>query len=298
MEENEEVNRPLLNIESDNNDNEKIEESIRAIRASFIVKVYSILLFQLFITLLFYFLFKLIPQNKKEFLFYFFLIIPFVCFIIIFIYPNLIRKCPYNFIILILFTIGISYTNSYITSSSSGSVVFLLFLKFVDVVTLILYANERDFTLYSESVRLSFPSFSSFEQGQTDPSEIEGQKKKCRELLCDHVEDCFLIKINWFYFVFNFHRILLLNFGCDICNNKFDILMHKTQSGKEIIINPNPISYNNYYSKKWEYILKSKISYGFCEQCFDEASGDWTIIKNNCGDFAKFIWEKIKKKDS
>lgn len=319
MEENEELNDLLLNNASGNNDNEKIEESKRAIRASFIAKVYSIFLFQLIITYLFSYLFQKIIQNKDqrenldtlnidpvlfdtsylvEILFNFFLIISFGCFIIIFFYPNLIRKYPYNFIILIIITIGISYTNTYITLSSPGSVWFLLFLKIVDVETLILYANERDFTLYSKSIKSSFPYF---ESGKTDPEEIEEQKQNCRNLLC-HVNDCFLKKINWCYFVFKFkfHRILFLNFRCDQCNKEFVILMHKTQNGKEIITE-NQRSYNDYnncYKKKWEYILKRKISYGFCEQCFDEASGDWTIIKNNCGDFAKFIWEKIKKKDS
>jgi len=153
MEENEDVNELLLNKAPDNSDNEKIEESIRA---SFIAKVYSILLFQLIITSFFVILslysplYREILQNSV-FLYYFFLIIPFVCLIIMLCNPNLLRKVPLNYFILIVFTIGISYIVSYITSFyTPGSVLFSLILTFVMVITLILYAKytKRDFTIY------------------------------------------------------------------------------------------------------------------------------------------------------
>jgi len=151
--EDEDVNELLLNKASDINDNEKIEESIRS---SFIAKVYSILLFQLIITSIFIILSLFSPlyieilQNSL-FLYYFFLIIPFVCLLIILVNPNLVRKVPYNYIILIVFTVGFSYTVSYITSFyTPSSVLFSLFLTFVMVITLILYAKytKRDFTIY------------------------------------------------------------------------------------------------------------------------------------------------------
>ena len=100
----------------------------------------------------------------------------------------------------------------------------------------------------------------------------------------------------WFYGIFDFHRSLILTFRCDKCTKIFNILMEKCQSGKEIQIS-DPEYYNDWYIANWEYCPKSRITYDFCEQCFDEASGDWSLIKNNCGHFAKFVWEKIKKED-
>ena len=73
--------------------------------------------------------------------------------------------------------------------------------------------------------------------------------------------------------------------------------MEKSQGGKEMYIVNTPKFYDGWYILKWDYFPKSKISYYFCEKCFDEASGDWTLITNNCGHFAKYIWGKIIKKD-
>ena len=64
MEENDEINEPLLNKTSDkdNKEDELIDESIRS---SFIVKVYSILLFQLCIASLFIILSIYSPLYKQ-----------------------------------------------------------------------------------------------------------------------------------------------------------------------------------------------------------------------------------------
>ena len=148
----------------------------------------------------------------------------------------------------------------------------------------------------SKSCKSSSSSFSSFKDGKTDPEEIEEQKQNCRDNLCND-NYCFLIKMIWFYGIFNFHRLLILIFRCDKCKKILNILMEKSQSGKEICVFSDPEFCNVWYIIKWDYSPKSKISYYFCEQCFDEASGDWSLITNNCGHFAKYIWEKIKKKD-
>ncbi len=75
--------------------------------------------------------------------------------------------------------------------------------------------------------------------------------------------------------------------------------MEKTKSGKKLhTVNQNWTE-KLWSEKKWEYIIKNKrkINYNYCEQCFDEASGDWTILSNNCKDFTKYIWEKVKNID-
>jgi len=151
-------------------------------------------------------------------------------------------------------------------------------------------------SLSSKSSQSSESSFSSFRNGKTDPEDIKTQKQICRNYLC-HVNYCHLIKMIWFFYIFGFHRFLILIFKCDECKKEKYILMEKSQGGKEMNIGNAPISYNGWYILKWDYFPKSKISYYFCEQCFVEASGDWTLITNNCGHFAKYIWEKIIKKD-
>ena len=140
--------------------------------------------------------------------------------------------------------------------------------------------------------------FRTFEKGKTDQQEIENQKKEIRNKII-HPEDCFLIKMIWFLGYLGFHRYLLLIFRCNICEKDFYICMEKTKSGKKLRIVNHNWTETQWWEKKWEYILKGnrKINYNYCEQCFDEASEDWTLLSNNCKDFTKYIWEKVKKED-
>ena len=149
-------------------------------------------------------------------------------------------------------------------------------------------------SLSSKSSQSCKSSFSFFNKGKTDPEEIELQKQYCRNCLC-HNNYCYLIKMIWIFYI-NFHSIIKLIFKCDECKKIINILMDKSQSGKEMNIEYDP----NFYDQrciKWDYFPKSKISYNFCEQCFDKASGDWALINNNCWHFAKYIWKEIIKKD-
>jgi hypothetical protein len=157
------------------------------------------------------------------------------------------------------------------------------------------FENHKS-SLSSKSSQSSLSSFSSFRNGKTDPEDIKRQKQNCRNYLC-HDNYCYLIKMIWFFNIFGFHRFLILIFKCDECKKEKYILMEKSQRGKEMNIGNAPKSYNGWYILKGDYFPKSKISYYCCEQCFVEASGDWTLITNNCGHFAKYIWEKIIKKD-
>ena len=154
MENDPEVNELLLSKDANEQlESQKIEDSIRS---SFITKVYLILLFQLSITSIFIFLSLFSPLyitivQNYIFLYCFFFIVAFTCVLIPICYPNLYQKVPTNYILLIIFTISFSYDVSYITSFyTANSVLFAVFLTFVMVVTLTLYAKyqTKDFTIY------------------------------------------------------------------------------------------------------------------------------------------------------
>ena len=147
MENDPEVNELLLSKDANEQiESQKIEDSLRS---SFITKVYLILLFQLSITSIFIFLSLFSPLyitivQNSIFLYCFFFIVAFTCVLIPICYPNLYQKVPTNYILLIIFTISFSYDVSYITSFyTANSVLFAVFLTFVMVVTLTLYAYIR-----------------------------------------------------------------------------------------------------------------------------------------------------------
>jgi len=153
MEETDNLNEHLLNKTSDNKEDELIDESIRS---SFIVKVYSILLFQLCIATIFILLSLYSPLyiqivQTNVFLLIFFSCLPFICLTIMICYPDTVKKVPNNYIILIIFTVGFSYITSRVTSFyTEKSVIYSLFLTFVVVISLIFYAKfaKTDFTIY------------------------------------------------------------------------------------------------------------------------------------------------------
>ena len=86
----------------------------------------------------------------------------------------------------------------------------------------------------SKSCKSSSSSFSSFKDGKTDPEEIEEQKQNCRDNLCND-NYCFLIKMIWFYGIFNFHRLLILIFRCDKCKKILNILMENLKVEKKYV---------------------------------------------------------------
>lgn len=156
--------------------------------------------------------------------------------------------------------------------------------------------NETENNKKSSFSSSSKSLFSSFEKGKTNPNKIQKQKKLARENFC-HINNCFLIKMKWFYSHFGFHRFIELIFKCDRCQNKFYISMEKTQRGKKLNIQYQEFILSKFLFSSWTYIPKNQITYDICERYFDEASGDWTLITNNCKDFANYIWENIKKRD-
>lgn len=160
--------------------------------------------------------------------------------------------------------------------------------------------NDKICSFFLSSKSSSF----SFKIGKTDPEEIQKQKEKCRKNFC-HFNNCFLIKMTWFFANFGWHRFIHLIFQCNICQKKIYIRMEKNNKGKHLTnIDEEEVEFLkrfliSLFFSYWEYIPKNKnkITYDDCIQYFDEASGDYHLINNNCKDFASYIWRKIKNKD-
>ena len=79
--------------------------------------------------------------------------------------------------------------------------------------------SEISTSLQSSSESLLF-SFSFCKPGKTDSKKIKKQKKKARKEFC-HFNNCFLIKMKWFFSHFGLHRTIELIFQCDRCKKKF-----------------------------------------------------------------------------
>ena len=142
----------------------------------------------------------------------------------------------------------------------------------------------------SSKISSLFFCFNDYEEN--DEVILDLKKKSIREKLCN-CNRIYLKKMTWLRNII--HTFIKLFFICDKCNNQFFIYMEKTDGGKEIEYNKNEDSEKWQYST--DYIPKSKITYDNCIRIFDKASGNWTLIANNCTHFSKFIWNNIKKLD-
>jgi len=152
-----ELNQPLISNSKDFGlEEHELDEINKKIRNSFIAKVFGILLFQ--ITLTFFMVFFSLYSHSfqqilltNSFLYIFSLIIIFGILIMLCCNPNIIRSYPYNYIILIIFTLCLGYTVAMITCLYDPSTVLLsLFMTIITVLTLTLYAmnSKTDFTIY------------------------------------------------------------------------------------------------------------------------------------------------------
>ena len=152
------ANEPLLKDEQDKEMSDyELERAIKEkIREGFIVKVYGIILYQLVITSIVIYFSLVSPWFKNlllhSFLFYltnvfltFFLVLLPICF------PKAYRIVPINYIILTIFTLSYSCIVAMeVCMYSVSSIMVALFLTFVTVITLTIYAwkSEKDFTIY------------------------------------------------------------------------------------------------------------------------------------------------------
>ena len=150
-------NEPLLKDEQDNEMNDfELEASIKEkIREGFIAKVYGIITYQLVITSIVIFFSIVSPwfQNlllhsfglyiTNIFLTFFLLLLP-ICS------PQFYTNVPINYIILTIFTISYSCLIAMqVCLYSVSSIMVALFLTFVTVISLTIYAwkTEKDFTI-------------------------------------------------------------------------------------------------------------------------------------------------------
>lgn len=167
-------NEPLLKDEQDKEmDDFELETSIKnKIREGFISKVYGIIAYQIVITsIVVYFAmasssFKNLLLNSSSlymtnvFLTFFLLLLP-ICF------PQAYRSVPINYIILTIFTISYSCLVAMVVCLYTfSSVMCALFLTFITVVSLSIYAwkTDKDFTicggiLFVSLILLIFSSF-------------------------------------------------------------------------------------------------------------------------------------------
>ena len=158
-------NEPLLKDEQDNEMNDfELEASIKEkIREGFIAKVYGIITYQLVITSIVIYLSIVSPWFKNLllhsfglyitniFLTFFLLLLP-ICS------PQFYTNVPINYIILTIFTISYSCLIAMqVCLYSVSSIMVALFLTFVTVISLTIYAwkSEKDFTIYGGTLFVS-----------------------------------------------------------------------------------------------------------------------------------------------
>lgn len=166
------MNQPLLNHKDEEADVDINKDINDKIQSGFVVKVYGILLYQLSICGVLIALsmtfdwYKTFIINNPSFLYV--AVIP--CFIIVLLpccFPKVFNIVPLNYILLTIFTLGMSYTVSIYTAfSTSQNVIVALILTMIMVVGLTIYAwkSEKDFTIYGGAlfIALTLLVFSSF----------------------------------------------------------------------------------------------------------------------------------------
>ena len=155
----------VLNYNKDNNVSEEdMEREIREkIREGFISKVYGIISYQIFITLIIVYLglvnswFQNLLFNSTV-IFFANIAITFVCLILPIFCPQIYQKVPTNYIILTIFTISYSCIVSAETCFYTvSSVMISLFLTLITVLALTYYARKTktDFTITGGSLFVS-----------------------------------------------------------------------------------------------------------------------------------------------
>lgn len=152
-----ESNELLLKDEQDKEMNDYELDSIihDQIRSGFIVKVYGIIAYQLVITSIVIYFSLVNPWFKSLLLksFGFFILNVFLSFFLVLLpifYPQAYKIVPLNYIILTVFTLSYSCIAAQeVCLYSFNSIMVALFLTFVTVISLTIYAwkSEKDFTV-------------------------------------------------------------------------------------------------------------------------------------------------------
>ena len=151
------LNEPLISNKDIENNEAQIDLMIDLnIRKGFIVKVYTILIFQILFTSLFVFcayysqsFYNLLINSLL--IFFFSVTVLISSLIIVACNPEFLKKVPQNYIFLIAFTFAESYFVASMTCQfSQNSVMLALLFTFVVIVTLTIYSwkSENDITIY------------------------------------------------------------------------------------------------------------------------------------------------------
>ena len=141
------LNEPFLNYKEDEEPNEEIEKEImQKIREGFVFKVYGILAYQIVLTSLVVY-FGLASSSFQYFLlssnlmYVLCFITMIVCLFLPLCSPKIYQSVPSNYLVLTVFTLSYSWIIAAFTCVYSyGSVMSALFLTFVTVITLTIYA--------------------------------------------------------------------------------------------------------------------------------------------------------------
>lgn len=145
---------PLISIVKKDESEDFIHEDMH-LKQDFIAKVYSVLIVQLIIISLMVFLslYSLFYQTltTSALLTYISSLMTILFLFIPLSYKEYLQKIPYNFLILISFTMTLGYVISSFTSTCEPNTIFFsLLLAFITVITLMIYAwyTESDISLY------------------------------------------------------------------------------------------------------------------------------------------------------
>lgn len=157
------INEPFLHYKDNEENNDYDLKIAEKIREGFISKVYGIIAFQIVITSIIVY-FGMVNSSFQEillksiFMRYFCLFISLICILLPLCSPNIFRSVPTNYIVLIIFTCAYSWDVAAITCTyTPSSVLACLFLTFVVVITLSIYAwkTQDDFTIIGGTLLVS-----------------------------------------------------------------------------------------------------------------------------------------------
>ena len=148
------INEPFLHYKDEEDPQDDIEIK-QKIREGFISKVYGIIAYQIIITSIVVY-FGLVNSSFQELLlksislYYTCFFISLLCVLLPICIPMIYQKVPMNYIILTIFTLSYSWMVAAVTCRYTiSSVMLALFLTFITVVTLSIYAwkTKDDFTV-------------------------------------------------------------------------------------------------------------------------------------------------------
>ena len=157
-------NEPFLNYKDEEKNDDLDRQIAKSIRRGFISKVYGIIIYQIILTSLVVYLAFASESFKKLLLtsvslYYLSFMVSLVCILLPICSPRIYQSVPINYIILTIFTLSYSWMIALVTCQYTfSSVMVALFLTFITVVTLTIYAwkTKEDFTVCGGTLFVCF----------------------------------------------------------------------------------------------------------------------------------------------